>query len=64
MISSTPQSYARHDTLIDPGVFAGLYDDLPAGVPDLRDVVSRLIIHVSWAEKYGIPPDVPLPTAC
>jgi hypothetical protein len=42
MISSTPQSYARHDTWTDPGMFSDLYDDLPADVSDLRDVVSRL----------------------
>jgi hypothetical protein len=47
--------------MTDPGVLAGLYDDLPDDPSTLRDIVSRLIIHVSWAARYGITPDVPLP---
>jgi Transglutaminase-like superfamily len=61
MSASIPELYARQDAMADPGMFAGLYEDLPADVSALRDVASQLILHVSWAERYGIPPDVPLP---
>jgi hypothetical protein len=54
------QHYARHDTLTDPAGFAGLFDDLPAVPSVLRDVVSGLIVHVSWTAQYGIPPEMPL----
>src|SRR5262245_26932415 len=52
-----PQLYAVHDALTDPGGYACLYDDLTANPAALQDVVSRLMIHVSWADKYDIPPD-------
>ncbi|GKQ53182.1 transglutaminase-like domain-containing protein [Bradyrhizobium sp. Ce-3] len=52
------QSYVRQDALTDPGESAGAYNDLPETVSGLREVVSGLIIHVAWAERYGIPPDV------
>jgi hypothetical protein len=53
--------YAVHDDMTEPGVFGHLFDHLPADVPVLRDIVSRLIIHVSCADMYGIPADTPRP---
>ncbi|UGY15882.1 transglutaminase-like domain-containing protein [Bradyrhizobium septentrionale] len=52
--------YARQDLLTDPGELAGGYDDLPGTISGMREVVSGLIVHVAWAERYGIPPDVPM----
>ena len=52
--------YAQQDALTDPGELAGIYGDLPDTISGLRDVVSGLIVHVAWAERYGIPPDVPM----
>ena len=49
--------YARQDALTDPGVHSALYDDLPVDPSALREVVSQLITHVSWAARYGIPPN-------
>lgn len=40
---------------------AVFYSDLPDDPSALRDVVSKLIIHVSWAAQYDIPPDVAMP---
>ena len=54
------ECYVRQDALTDPGELAGAYDDLPATVSGLCKVVSGLIIHVAWAERYGIPPDFPM----
>jgi transglutaminase-like putative cysteine protease len=56
-----PEIYAKQDAFTDPGAFAGLYCDLPDAPAELRDIVSRLIIHVAWATRYGVPPDIPLP---
>ena len=55
------QLHVRQDALTDPRDLSGLYEDLPDLPADLRAVVSQLIVHVSWATRYGIPPDVPLP---
>jgi hypothetical protein len=52
--------YARQDAFTDPREFAPLYDDLPKSPAELRDIVSQLIIHVAWATRYGISPDVPM----
>jgi hypothetical protein len=59
--SDTLQYYARHDALTHPAGFASLYDALPAGASALCDVMSGLVVHTSWAGKYGIPPETPLP---
>jgi hypothetical protein len=58
---SIPELYARQDEFTDPGAFAGLYHNLPSAPAELRDIVSRSIIHVAWAAQYGVPPDVALP---
>ncbi|NEV02650.1 transglutaminase-like domain-containing protein [Bradyrhizobium uaiense] len=52
--------YLRQDALTDPGALAGAYDDLPETVSGLCEVVSGLIVHVAWAERYGVPPDIPM----
>jgi hypothetical protein len=58
---SIPVLYSQQDAFTDPGAFASLYHGLPTSPVELRDIVSRLIIHVAWAGRYGVPPDVPLP---
>jgi hypothetical protein len=58
---SSAQLYVAHDSVTDPGRHAGLYHDLPLEPSRLREVVSRLMIHVSWANNYGIPPNTPMP---
>lgn len=57
----TLQHYARHDALTHPAGFAPLYDALPAEMSAVCDVLSGLIVHTSWADKYDIPPGTPLP---
>lgn len=59
--SDTLQHYARHDALTHPAGFAPLYDALPEGASALCSVMSGLIVHTSWADKYGIPSGAPLP---
>lgn len=59
--SDTLQHYAQQDLLTHPAGLASLYDALPAGASALCDAMSGLIIHTSWADKYGIPSGTPLP---
>src|SRR6202011_2542187 len=57
---SIPDLYVQQDAFTDPGAFADLYRNLPTSPAALRDIVSRLIIHVDWAARYGVPADVPM----
>jgi len=59
--SHTLQHYARHDPLTHPAAFAPLYEALPELPAALCEVLSGLIVHTSWAEKYGIPAGTLLP---
>ena len=59
--STSSGPYARQDALTDPGGFSALYDDLPVGPAALREVVSQLIMHVAWAARYVIPPNIAIP---
>ena len=55
-----PDLYAKQDAFTDPGASVGLYCNLSRSPEELRDIVSRLIIHVAWAARYGVPPEVAL----
>ena len=57
---SIPDLYAEQDALTDPGAFAVLFEDLPATPSELRHVVSELIMHVAWTERYGAAPAGPI----
>jgi hypothetical protein len=57
---SIPDLYTKQDAFTDPGAFAPLYHGLAKSPAELRDIASRLIIHVAWADQYGVPPDVPM----
>jgi hypothetical protein len=57
----TQKQYVAHDTMTEPGVFGSLYDHLPVDVSALRNIVSQLIVHVSWSDKYEIPAVMPRP---
>ena len=59
--ADTLHHYARQNALTDPAGLAPLYDELPAGLTALCNVLSGLIVHTSWAGHYGIPPEMPLP---
>ena len=61
MSSGIPWPYAKQDALTDPVSLAGLYEDLPKDPSALRDIVSQLIVHVSWAAGYGFSSDLAMP---
>jgi hypothetical protein len=60
-IAASSEFYVRHDTLTDPGPHRDLFEGLPEDPSALRELVSRLIVHVAWATSYGIAPETPMP---
>lgn len=46
--------FSQFGTVTKPGPYLDLYADLPADVPSLVKVVQGLVLHVFWAERYGI----------
>jgi len=51
--------YSTHSVMTNPDTRANLFDSLPNQIDQLCRVVQGLMIHVFWAERYGvtIPPD-------
>lgn len=48
--------YAHPGLMTDPGEHAGLLDDLPTEIPALCQAVQGLLLHIFWAERYGMTP--------
>ena len=46
--------FAQYSKMTHPGPYAHLYSDLPSDIPSLVHVVQGLIVHVFWAERYGL----------
>jgi hypothetical protein len=46
--------YAYPGSMTNPRRFAPLFDRLPAGVDKLVPVVQGLLVHIYWAERYGL----------
>jgi hypothetical protein len=46
--------YAGPGLMTDPGEHADLFDGLPTNIPALCQVVQGLLLHVFWAERYGV----------
>ncbi len=46
--------FARHGKMTDPFSFANLYSELPSEIPALVQVVQGLLVHIFWAERYGL----------
>ncbi len=46
--------YASPGIMTDPGQVATLLDDLPTSISELCGVVQGLLVHIFWAERYGI----------
>ncbi|MBI5666402.1 MAG: transglutaminase domain-containing protein [Chloroflexi bacterium] len=55
MLTVTPQVYyAQPGVMTYPGEFAPCLDGLPTDIPELVKVVQGLMVHVFWAERYGL----------
>lgn len=46
--------FSQHGPISDPGGYAALFDGLPADIAGLCRVVQGGMIHVFWAERYGL----------
>ena len=46
--------FAQHGKMTNPGPYAHLYAELPSDMPSLVQVVQGLMVHVFWAERYGL----------
>lgn len=46
--------FAQYGKITNPGPYTHLYADLPADVPALVKVVQGLLVHIFWAESYGL----------
>ena len=48
------RDYAVPAAITDPGAYADRFDGLPTEIAALARVVQGLMIHVFWAERYGL----------
>jgi hypothetical protein len=48
--------YSRYGPITDPGNQQDVFKDLPRALSELCRVVQGLLLHVLWAERYGIAP--------
>jgi len=46
--------YAQPGPMTDPQEQAHLLNDLPADIPSLVKVVQGVMVHIFWAERYGL----------
>lgn len=46
--------YAAPGLMTDPGTAGPMLDDLPGALPVLVQVVQNVLLHVFWAERYGV----------
>ncbi|MGB8981976.1 MAG: transglutaminase domain-containing protein [Anaerolineales bacterium] len=49
-----PSYFAQYGKLTHPGSCVDIYTDLPSDIPALVQVVQGLLVHVFWAERYGL----------
>jgi hypothetical protein len=57
MFDATPdplEYYAHPGPMTDPRKCASLFEGLPTTIPALCQVVQGLLIHIFWAERYGV----------
>jgi hypothetical protein len=46
--------YASQGPITDPGEHADLFDGLPTEIPALCQAVQGVLLHIFWAERYGV----------
>jgi hypothetical protein len=48
------QFYATPSELTDPGKHAELFANLPTDIASLCEIVQGIMVHIFWAERYGL----------
>lgn len=46
--------YASHGPISDPGEYAALFAGLPRDISALCRIVQGCLLHIFWAERYGV----------
>jgi hypothetical protein len=46
--------FSQFGKISDPGPYVDLYAGLPSDIPSLVQVVQGVVVHVFWAERYGL----------
>lgn len=46
--------YAHQGLVTEPGEYVGLFDALPSEIPALCQIVQGVLLHIFWAERYGV----------
>jgi len=46
--------YARPGLMTDPKEHAHLFENLPTEIPALCELVQGILLHIFWAERYGV----------
>ena len=46
--------YSTPGPMTDPGPYAGLFDGLPEDISVLCQVLQGVMVHIFWAERYGL----------
>jgi hypothetical protein len=49
-----PTYFSQYGKITNPGRYADIYTGLPSDLPSLVQVVQGLMVHVFWAERYGL----------
>src|SRR5512133_218191 len=59
IMNSTSTFYSEQGQISAPKSYAGLFDNTPASIAELVQLVQGVTIHVFWAERYGlkVPPE-------
>jgi hypothetical protein len=53
-MNDTVPYFAQPGPMTEPGLFSQLLDGLPANIGELCRIVQGTIIHIFWAERYGL----------
>jgi hypothetical protein len=53
-LENTLAYYSQPGVMRDPGAFLPLLQALPDDLPALVEIVQGLMLHVFWAERYGV----------
>jgi len=46
--------YSKHGSYTDPCQFAYHFRDIPTDIPGLCKIIQGFLLHVFWAERYGL----------
>ena len=47
--------YSSQSEITNPKKHQGYFDNLPDGISELCKVVQGIMLHIHWAERYGVP---------